>query len=139
MAKQRWVPPATSGGSAKKARFHPKASDETGSTQGELVKICFKHFDRGCLDSDQNSALNELFPKLAQLSTMTWQQVQSAPRTGAGCEIIPREKLKFTLPKAATPDVGILAFRTSAPGRVMGYRMDAILRVLWFTPIHDAY
>ena len=86
--------------------------------------FCFRYLhNQHCLmqcDKDEKTSLIE---KLVALSTMTWQEIQLAPRHGLGREKISRNSIKPSIPQGITDDVEFfLAFRFSGKKPFIGYR-----------------
>lgn len=54
---------------------------------------------------DEKAALAD---RLHELSQLTWQQIQQAPRHGQGSETIARTSMKVVVPPAITEDTPIL-------------------------------
>jgi hypothetical protein len=63
-----------------------------------------------------------LINTLNMLGHLIWAQIHTQPRHKSGCEIIPRESLKFTLPGNVPEESNILAFRFSGMATMLGYR-----------------
>lgn len=93
---------------------------------------------RGVVDC-QLQARSEFAVRLQELASLTWGEIQQAPRTGLGHETIDQGNLKHPLPGHITPDQRILAFRFGSAGRFVGYRDDEKLRIFGIHPAHDAY
>ncbi len=111
-----------------------------GSTQLEPVRLSFEHFTSECVSGCSQDKLCDWTEKLKRLTSNTWQQVTSAPRQGLGHEKIPRAQATFPIPVSVTPDVEFfLAFRCGRGARMVGFRDEATLQVLWVAERHDAY
>jgi hypothetical protein len=116
------------------------APSTTGSSQNELVRLSFQHFSSNCIADCGVDKLGDWTEKLKRLTACTWQQVMSAPRKGLGHEKIPRDQVTFAVPTSVTPDVEFfLAFRCGSAARMIGFRDDGTLQVLWVAEQHDAY
>jgi hypothetical protein len=48
---------------------------------------------------------------IAQLSQLTWSQIQSQPRHGLGYDKISRNAIRSSIPNHVTDDVNLIAFR----------------------------
>jgi len=77
--------------------------------------------------------------RLQAWGMMTWAQIMQAPREGLGTETIDRTSLQETPPNHVTPDVRLLAMRFGRGARVIGYRDDEILHIIWIDPNHKVY
>jgi hypothetical protein len=62
-----------------------------------------------------------------------------APREGLGTETLDRNSLDESPPDHVTPDVRLLALRFGRGARVIGYRDDEILHIIWIDPHHKVY
>lgn len=80
-----------------------------------------------CDDTNRSAALRRLF----LLSTMTWNQIQNAPRHGLGTEKIARSAIKAAIPPAVTEDVTFLALRYNGKAPMVGYRDGRTFHVLY--------
>lgn len=82
-----------------------------------------------CLDQD---LLRHFVKRLHKWSSMTWQQVQDAPREGLGHEKIPIRQLKSGVSIQVSPDVEeVLSFRIDGSIRMLGLRQGEQLNVLY--------
>lgn len=120
------------------ARIKVDPSKVGGSTLTELVRFSFQFFRTECIDSCDKNDLDAAHRRLRTMSTMTWQQVNQAPREGLGSERIGRDQL--LVPCELAPGVThVLSFRCSAAERIIGHRDGSVLQILWFSHNHDAY
>ena len=69
--------------------------------------------------------------KIAQLSQLTWSQIQSQPRHGLGYEKIEKNAIRSSIPNHITDDVNLIAFRFCAKAPMVGYRDRAVFYVIW--------
>ena len=72
----------------------------------------------------------DLAVRLCQLSTLTWDDIQRAPRHGQGCETIAGTSIKAPVPECVGANK-ILAFRFSGKKPMVGYRDGRVFHVLW--------
>ena len=68
---------------------------------------------------------------IAQLSQLTWSQIQSQPRHGLGYEKISRNAIRSSIPTHVTDDVNLIAFRFCGKAPMVGYRDRAVFYVIW--------
>jgi hypothetical protein len=77
--------------------------------------------------------------RLQHLARMTWTQILMAGRTGAGSETIAQASLNVPIPGFVTPDRRLLTLRFGDAARIIGFREDAVLHIIWIDPHHRAY
>lgn len=112
------------------------------STNNEHPLLCLQYLQPGYRISDCDTAEQaRVALRFQQWASLTWHDLRSAPRQGLGSETIRRESLSESVPAHVTPDVEMLAFRTggSGSGRLLGYRVDRVLHILWIDPHHRLY
>ncbi len=102
--------------------------------------FCFRYLDKthgldGC-DKDEKAALASTLYKLSQLS---WSQLRLAPRHGVGYEIIDRKSFRVEIPRHITNDVNLIAFRFSGKAPMVGYKDEAIFRIVWLDRAFKVY
>jgi hypothetical protein len=113
---------------------------DRGSTQTEKVRVTFEDFRHSSATDCTQDELCALVDRLRLLTSMTWQQVNQAPRHGLGYEKIGRDQIRAEcLPVSLTPDVTILAFRFCAKAPMLCFRRDAVLHVLWLDRDFSSY
>ncbi|CAD5935351.1 hypothetical protein PCC9214_01564 [Planktothrix tepida] len=102
--------------------------------------FCLRYLDKthglDSCDQDEKAALVSTFYKLSQLS---WRELRRAPRHGLGYEIIDRKSFRVTIPKHITEDVNLIAFRFSGLKPMVGYRDEAIFRIIWLDKSFKVY
>ncbi|NEP40400.1 MAG: hypothetical protein F6K35_14640 [Okeania sp. SIO2H7] len=69
--------------------------------------------------------------KIAQLSQLTWSQIQSQPRHGLGYEKIDKNVIRSSIPNHITNDVNLIAFRFCGKAPMVGYRDRAVFYIIW--------
>ncbi len=79
-------------------------------------------------DKENKAAFADTLHKLSQL---TWSQIKSSSRHGAGTEKIKQDAIKTSLPPHVTPEVTLLAFRYMARAPMVGYRDGHTFNVLF--------
>ena len=72
-----------------------------------------------------------LLDALHTLGSMTWSQINSAPRHGLGYEKMPMDKMKAKRPSCVTDDVNLLVFRWKGKLPFVGFRDGRIFNILW--------
>lgn len=104
----------------------------TASTQNQKPLFSLEHL-RGdyCLSNCETNEQAAFANCLHKLSSLTWADIQRAPRHGSGCETISRTSIRPALPSFVTPEVNILAFRFSGTKPMIGFRKDRIFFVLF--------
>lgn len=71
---------------------------------------------------------------------MTWNMIVMAPREKLGLEKIPRSSITPGIPQSVSDDVEFfIALRFSERARVIGYREDELLHIVWVDPKHEVY
>ncbi len=137
---KRISPPTPSGSKRIKAPNHNAINKE--STNTLHPAFCFRYIDKNYsiskCDKDAKAALAN---KIQELSHVTWDTIQKAPRHGAGHEIIDQECIKRPLPLNTPGDRNFLSFRLgNGKNSVMiGYRKDKIFYVIWIDPNGELY
>lgn len=94
---------------------------------------------KGCLSHCDRESKSSIVDRLLELSQLTWKEIHSNPREGLGYEPIPCDRFKVTLPPSVTPEVRLLVFRFSGPGRIAGYRKQDILHIVAVGAHHELY
>jgi hypothetical protein len=103
--------------------------------------FCFKHTHKdygidGCSDEEKRA----LITKLGELSKMTWHQIQSAHRHGAGSEKISRKSLNVHPPTFITKDVDhLLALRFKGKAPMLVHRNRFVMHVIFIDPKFQVY
>lgn len=92
-----------------------------------------------CLSTCTKDEKAALADRLHQMSQLTWQQIQQAPRHGQGGETIARASLNVKVPNVVTEDTPILSFRFFAMAPMIGFRKDEVFYILWLDRAFDAY
>lgn len=103
--------------------------------------FCLKyiHRDHG-LDSCSDEEKKALLDKLFQLSQMTWQEIQLAPRHGAGTEKINRSSIRPTIPSFVTDDVQyLLALRFDGKKPFLVHRNKFIMHIIFIDNRYTVY
>lgn len=94
--------------------------------------FCFRYLDKKHgLDSCNQEEKAALVSTLYKLSQLSWRELRLAPRHGLGYEIIDRNSFRVTIPQHITEDVKLIAFRFSDKKPMVGYRDEAIFRIIW--------
>ena len=69
---------------------------------------------------------------LYRLSRQTWSQLLQSDHRHGGYERLPRDKIVAPIPVHVTDDVQrFYVFRSGNEGRLVGYRVDQTLVILW--------
>lgn len=102
--------------------------------------FCFRYLDKthglDSCDKDEKAALASTLHKLSQLS---WNQLRLAPRHGVGYEIIENNSFRVAIPKHITEDVHLIAFRFSGKAPMIGYKDEAVFRIVWLDRVFKVY
>ena len=95
--------------------------------------FCFKHLYKDYhLDKCENDDKRFLVETLVRISGKTWQDLQTAPKGGIGCEKIAVTSIKTGKPKIVTEDVKhLLAFRFSGKKAMVGIRIKSLFHLLY--------
>lgn len=91
------------------------------------IKVC---------DRDDRSNFAD---KVRTLTQLTWSQLYSSHRHGAGVERIERSSLRVPIPVNVTDDTGFIAARFSGMKAMVGYRDGSTFYVLWFDRDFSVY
>lgn len=94
---------------------------------------------QGCLSQCTKESKSAIADRLLELSQLTWKEIHSNPKEGLGYEPIPNNRFKVSLPPSVTPEVRLLVFRFSHPGRIAGYRKQDILHIVAVGAQHELY
>lgn len=124
------------GASPTKARFSAKekSTPKPVSDNDQKPIFCFEYMQPGsgfsinCCEVEDRAQLSA---KLFQLSQITWMQIGQSGRHQLGTEIIPREKIKASVPNAVTDDTNLIAFRYNGKAPMVGYRDGRTFHILW--------
>lgn len=110
-----------------------KTAENVKPTPNQLVpKFSFEHLRKThCISNCEKDEKVALIDRMHELSQMTWQQIQQAPRHGQGCEIIGRNSMKVGIPDVITEDTNILAFRFFGKAPMVGFRQDDVFYLVW--------
>lgn len=92
-----------------------------------------------CLSLCEKDEKVALIDRMHELSQLTWQQIQQAPRHGQGHEIIDQSSIKPPMPSAITEDVKILSFRFCGKAPMVGFRRDEVFYIVWLDRAFDVY
>lgn len=94
--------------------------------------FCFKYLCKGYhIDDCDKDEKIKLLDKLCMFSSMTWQQIQFAPRHGLGAEKIAQGSINTGIPAHITPDVTLYALRFDGKKPIVGYKSDFIFHLLY--------
>jgi hypothetical protein len=121
-------------------KFSPSAETQKPSPEQQKPIFSLHYLQKShCLsdcDKDEKSAFADTLHKLSQL---TWNQIISSSRHGAGCERIPQNAIKATIPPHLQSDINLLAFRFCAKAPMVGYREGNIFHVVWLDRAFTLY
>ena len=77
---------------------------------------------------------------LDRLSQLPWSELRLSPRHGLGYEQIPRQVIRAPIPPHITEDVQrFIAFRFFGRAPMVGYRVQAVLYILWLDRTFTLY
>jgi hypothetical protein len=76
----------------------------------------------------------EFAQRLEELSRLTWGEIVQAPRRGLGSETFAQNTIRVPIPDFVTPDVTLLSWRFGGAARIIGYRDDQVLHIVWVDP-----
>ncbi|HEY8938144.1 MAG TPA: hypothetical protein VIM65_23140 [Cyclobacteriaceae bacterium] len=94
--------------------------------------FCLRHVHKNHhLDDCTDSELASLIMRMHKLSTMTWKDIQMAPRHGMGTEKISQDSIKTGIPAHITPDVTFYALRFEGKKPFVGYRSGYVFHVVY--------
>ena len=93
-----------------------------------------------CLSACSNDEKAAFADRLHEMSQLTWQQINNAPRHGQGSETIVRDAIKGSpIPSCITEDVKIISFRCIGKAPMVGYKVDEVFYVVWIDRAFDLY
>ncbi|MCY7275487.1 MAG: hypothetical protein LH702_17550 [Phormidesmis sp. CAN_BIN44] len=95
-----------------------------------------KDYCLSACDKDQKAAFADTLYKLSQI---TWNEIISSPRHGAGCERISRNSIRTSIPNHLKEDVNFIAFRFYGKAPMVGYRDENIFHVIWIDRVFSLY
>jgi len=103
--------------------------------------FCFKYlhsdFHLNNCTSDEKVALVE---QMVKLSTLTWINIQAAPKHGIGSEKISIASIRPSLPSIITEDISfLLALRFLGRAPFIGLRNKFIFHVIYIDRVFNAY
>ena len=129
--------------SKRKTILESRAKSTGGSTNLEYPAFCFNEIQKsyGLDDCNDNDDRISFANKIVKLGSMTWSQIQSAPRHGLGFEQIDKNSIKASLPNNTPPDRTFLAFRLGGSKNkvILGYREDRLFHVVWIDTKGSTY
>jgi hypothetical protein len=137
---KRISPPKPSGSKRIKPPSHNAINKE--STNTLHPAFCFRYVDRNySISQCDKDAKVALANKIQELSQITWDSIQKAPRHGVGHEIIEQASINKPLPANTPEDRNFLSFRlgNGKNSVIIGYRKDKIFYVIWVDPNGDLY
>ena len=76
---------------------------------------------------------------LQRLSQITWNEISSSSRHGAGYERIRRNAIRSGIPPHLQADVNFIAFRFFGKAPMVGYRDENIFHILWIDRTFSLY
>jgi hypothetical protein len=124
----------------KGKKFSPSSENQKISPEQQKPIFSLYYLQKShCLsdcDREQKSAFADTLHKLSQL---TWNQIISSPRHGAGCERIAQDAIRVPIPSHLQSDVNLLAFRFCAKAPMVGYREGNIFHVVWLDRAFTLY
>jgi hypothetical protein len=122
-------PPDKGGGRHLKT---PDSQSLRTSSNQMRPKFSLEHLAKShCLSNCLKEEKSAFVDKLHELSQLTWQQIQQAPKHGLGHETIARSSIKAAVPHHITEDVRFLAFRFMGKAPMVGYKVDEVFFVVW--------
>lgn len=116
-------------------------TDDKWVTSFDYPIFCFKylHSDYN-LDKCDDAEKIDFLERITKLSTLTWIEIQKAPRHGFGSEKITIDSIRPSLPPFVTPDVDfLLSLRFSGMKPMVGHRNKFIFHVLYLDTKYEVY
>lgn len=111
-----------------------KVADDALAFQYKHPVFCFKHVSSGfkCSDGTQVEQ-QQAVKKLERWASMTWLEINQAPRDGAGTETIPAHAIKVSVPQVAHGRVILCTRYNGSSCRLLGFRDEqSVFNILWF-------
>jgi hypothetical protein len=110
----------------------PECADEPPDQQPPLFSLRYLDRRTYSLSSCQQREKAAFADTLDHLSQLPWSELRLSPRHGLGYEQIPRHAIRAPIPTHVTEDVQrFIAFRFFGRAPMVGYRVQAILYILW--------
>lgn len=103
-----------------------------GSTNHLKPNFSFEHLVgshsvEACEQEDRAS----LAVQLCKIGSLTWGDIQRAPKYGLGHEKISHDSIKASIPDVVTPDTALLSFRFNGKKPMVGFRSGQTFFVLF--------
>jgi hypothetical protein len=87
-------------------------------------------------NKDEKAAFADTLHKLSQI---TWNEISSSSRHGAGYERINRDAIRSGIPVHLKADVNFIAFRFCGKAPMVGYRDENVFHVIWIDRTFSLY
>jgi hypothetical protein len=124
--------------SGKKIALAPQTQNKSPEKQKPIFSLHYlqkSHCLSDC-DKDEKSAFADTLYKLSQI---TWNEIISSPRHGAGYKRIAQNAIKASIPSHLQADINLIAFRFCAKAPMVGYREENIFHILWIDRAFTLY
>lgn len=120
---------------------HIKPTDEPlNKLNFDYPIFCLRHMNKYFhLDQCTDDEKVKFIDRLQKLSSMTWQQIQLAPRHGLGTEKISRDAIKAGIPTHITPDISFYALRFDGKKPFVGYKSQFIFHIVYIDRAFSLY
>jgi hypothetical protein len=95
--------------------------------------FCFKYLHKDYhLDKCTNDEKRKFIEQILRISSMSWEQLQLAPKHGTGSEKISPHSIKTNIPNHFSEEVGtLLAFRFDGKKPFVGFRNGFIFHIFY--------
>jgi len=140
MKSNKKLKPRTDEHSEGKIRISTQSSQNSSLLEHPI--FCFRYLSQEkeySLSSCQKEQKAAFADTISKLSLLTWQQINSSGRHGSGYEKISKDSMKPSIPSHITDDINLIAFRFCGMAPMIGYKEDAIFRVIWLDKGFKAY
>lgn len=95
-----------------------------------------RDFCLSACSKDEKAAFADTLHKLSQI---TWNEISSSSRHGAGYERIRKDAIRSGIPAHLREDVNFIAFRFFGKAPMVGYRDENIFHVVWIDRAFSLY
>jgi hypothetical protein len=118
----------------------PDRADEPPDAQPPLFSLRYLDRRTHSLAACQQREKAAFADTLDRLSQLSWSELRLSPRHGLGYEQIPRQAIRAPIPPHITEDVQrFIAFRFFGQAPMVGYRVQAVLYILWLDRTFTLY
>lgn len=134
MAPKRFNVPKESG-----KKVAPAQTRDASAQQQKPIFSLYYLEKSHCLSNCTKEEKAAFADTLHKLSQLTWNEIISSPRHGAGYEKIAKNAIRQPMPSHIKSDINLIAFRFCAKAPMIGYREENIFHVIWLDRTFTLY